>query len=106
MKANIEYLQRLKDLPDNYPAKPVEISKFIKIDFDPLAQFHQLKQYQHLFNKDEDQDDPPPRTETVLENYKLKEHQPKEDIDEDTPPPPLISRHDGYCSLLYADIAG
>jgi hypothetical protein len=97
MKANIEYLQRLKDLPDEYPEKPVDILKFIKIDVDPLAQFHQMEQYHHVFNKDEDQDDPPPRPETVLENYKLEEHQPIEDIDEDTPPP-LISRHDGYCS--------
>jgi hypothetical protein len=99
-KANIEYLQRLTDFPENYPAKPVDISNFIKIDFDPLTQFNQLKQYQHVFNKDEDQDDPFPKSPTtqVLENYKLKEPQPDvHAIAKDTPPP-LISRQDGYCS--------
>jgi hypothetical protein len=82
-------------LPDKYPAKPVDISKFIKINFGPLAQYNQLKEYQQLFsNKNEDHNDipipVPAKLVCPLEDHTLKELPvATEDEDEDEPPPLL-----------------
>jgi hypothetical protein len=48
MKANIEFLQKLINLPDQYPPKPIDISNQIQINFDPLAQYRQLQELSKL----------------------------------------------------------
>jgi hypothetical protein len=43
IKANIEFLRKLINLPDQHPPKPRNISNQIQINVDPLAQYGQLQ---------------------------------------------------------------
>jgi hypothetical protein len=54
MKANIEFLQKLINLPDQHPPKPLKISNQIQINVDPLAQYRQLQELSQLPHNNDD----------------------------------------------------
>jgi hypothetical protein len=48
MKAFVNFLQKLINLPDQHPPKPLNISNQIQINVDPLAQYHLLQELSQL----------------------------------------------------------
>jgi hypothetical protein len=97
MKANNEYLHNIINLPEKYPSKPIEISKFVTINFDPLTQYHNLKYLSQIFSDNDDISPPfappkrcPPETHNRNDNPTRYDN----DSDDDEPPPLVNRRYD------------
>jgi hypothetical protein len=76
MKANLGFLQKLINLPDQYPRKPLDISNQIQINFDPLTKYRQWQEFSQLSHSKDDHFDfssptPLPKYRS-LEDYNQK----------------------------------
>jgi hypothetical protein len=108
IKENIEYLQKLVNLSDEYAPKPLNISNQIKINYYPLAQYHQRKELSQLSSNKYDHFDlsppiPPPKRRPT-EDYNRKGNTKNYGGDCDDVHCPLIKRrYDGSDSESDSD---